>query len=109
MLLKVSTYNLSRVNPSLGWFRQAWQAVSHGLQQFAQFVTQPNELRIRVRQTRDGRTLWTAYDPDNGRSAIFSSEEDLLIWLDNRYHNSGDSSLDLSQKLALTYPLATFR
>ncbi|MGF1576619.1 MAG: hypothetical protein ACFCU9_11915 [Cyanophyceae cyanobacterium] len=108
MLLKVDTYNLSRVNPSHGWLEQAWQTVSHGLQQFAQSVTQPNELRIRVRQTRDGRTLWSAYDPDNGRSASFSSEEDLMTWLDDRYHNSSDSYMDLSQKLALTYPLATF-
>lgn len=42
---------------------------------------------IRVRQTSDelGNCHWDVYDPSTGKSASFASEQEVRIWLDQRY------------------------
>jgi hypothetical protein len=116
MLLKLGTYQLSRGpdrsngqpsdNPS--WIQNLRSRFWQGLKGIAAFLSQPEELQIRQRHTRSGELVWDVYDPQAGRSASFTTEEELMAWLDNRY-NSTLSYEDRARNLALTYPLATFR
>jgi hypothetical protein len=49
------------------------------------FLTSNNELRIWQR-TRNGRSTWFAYDPVTDRKRQFYSEQEVRLWLDNRYY-----------------------
>ncbi|NJL49019.1 MAG: hypothetical protein HC929_18115 [Leptolyngbyaceae cyanobacterium SM2_5_2] len=42
--------------------------------------------RITVRRNRQGQTWFLAYDPVDGQHRRFYSEQDLRIWLDQRYY-----------------------
>lgn len=116
MLLKIGSYQLSHVHdqpngqPSHNhaWIQNLrlylWQKVKGAIA----LLSQPDELQIRQRQTRSGELFWDVYDPETGRSASFTDEEELMAWLDNRYNRTLGYE-DRARNLALTYPLATFR
>ncbi|MBD0335378.1 MAG: hypothetical protein ICV62_07815 [Cyanobacteria bacterium Co-bin13] len=42
--------------------------------------------QIRRYTTRQGEPAWTVYDPVDGSTHRFSSEEDVRIWLEQRYY-----------------------
>lgn len=48
-------------------------------------LTTSDELRIWVCETRDGM-LWHAYDPVSGQTRQFTSENELRVWIDQRYY-----------------------
>ncbi len=116
MLLKIGSYQLSRVHdrsngqPSdhHAWIQNLRSHLWRGIKGIIALLSQPDELQIRQRQTRSGELFWDVYDPETGRSASFTAEEELMAWLDNRY-NSTLGYEDRARHLALTYPLATFR
>jgi hypothetical protein len=49
------------------------------------FLTAENDLRLWQR-TRQGQTVWFAYDPLTNQKHQFLSEPDLRSWLENRYN-----------------------
>lgn len=54
-------------------------------QRFSVAFSQKNEPRI-WQSKRKGKTVWHAYDPNTGDSAVRSSELEMLIWLEERYY-----------------------
>lgn len=114
MLLKIGNYQLSRVRPDQqpsdphAWIQNLRSRLWQGIKGLAALLSQPDELQIRQRHTRSGDLFWDVYDPQTGRSASFTVEEELMAWLDSRY-NSTFGYEDKARNLALTYPLATFR
>ncbi|MBE9138283.1 hypothetical protein IQ254_13990 [Nodosilinea sp. LEGE 07088] len=50
------------------------------------FFTGHTEPRIWQR-TRSGHSVWFAHDPITNRTRSFVSEQDVRIWLDNRYYD----------------------
>ena len=50
------------------------------------YLTRPNEIRVWQVSDRQGKTYWKAYDPYNNNTSYLSSEDDLRIWLEQRYH-----------------------
>jgi len=49
-------------------------------------LTKPNEIRVWKVGDRQGVTYWKAYDPYTDRTSHLSSEDDLRIWLEQRYN-----------------------
>ncbi len=49
------------------------------------FLTDDKSLRIWQR-TRHGNTLWFVYDPMTNQTRRFQAEEDVYVWLDQRYY-----------------------
>lgn len=47
--------------------------------------TTSQEPQISQRRDRAGQLQWRVYDPMSGQSSQFSSENDVRIWLENRY------------------------
>lgn len=50
------------------------------------FLTPSNEPKIRLSRNRYGGMQWNAYDPITGRQACLMSEDEVRIWLDQRYY-----------------------
>lgn len=49
------------------------------------YLTRPNEVRIWQVSDRQGKTYWKAYDPYTNTTTYVSSENDLRVWLEQRY------------------------
>ena len=64
---------------STTWLRAAGQWL-------VQSLTEGNQLRIWVKETRQGSS-WCVYDPASSAKRQFDSEEALRIWLEQRYSN----------------------
>lgn len=56
-----------------------WQAV-------IEFLETSSELYITQIQDKTGQTQWKAFDPITGQSAQFDSEEDVRVWVEERYY-----------------------
>lgn len=50
-----------------------------------QKLSAPSDIRIQ-KINRNGSTYWSLYDPTTGRSAYLSSEQEVRIWLEQRYN-----------------------
>ncbi|MBD1875129.1 hypothetical protein H6F75_16725 [Nodosilinea sp. FACHB-131] len=44
------------------------------------------DLSVTVKRDRRGNTLFVAYDPVNQQRRTFSSEQELRVWVDQRYY-----------------------
>ncbi|NJL90365.1 MAG: hypothetical protein HC916_11675 [Coleofasciculaceae cyanobacterium SM2_1_6] len=49
------------------------------------FMTRPNEIRVWQVVDRHGETCWKAYDPYTNTTSYLGSENDLRVWLEQRY------------------------
>lgn len=56
------------------------QKIKNGL------VVHRNEPRIEQKHDNDGNLYWQAYDFATNKSYTFISENDVRVWLENRYH-----------------------
>lgn len=63
-----------------------WLKTSKLLQKFLLVLTKEPEPIIRYKKSSFGNNYWYAYDPKTGRSAHLASEEEVLIWLEERYY-----------------------
>ena len=45
------------------------------------------EPKIEQKCDRYGNQYWLAYDARTNRSYTFSSEQDVRVWIENRYHS----------------------
>jgi hypothetical protein len=62
----------------LSFLSQAWRSLMMALEQ-------PAEPEIWQSCDRQGNTLWNAYDPMTDKQFQWSSDQELRIWLEERY------------------------
>ena len=62
-------------------------------------VTKP-ELTVKQKVNRSGNVFWYVYDPMTERTAYLTSEEEVRIWIEERFyyhnHQSQDSSMNFN-------------
>ncbi len=59
--------------------------ISGLLERVAQWLVGPVEPQIYQRHDRRGKAYYRLYDPKTDQRRLFSSEEDMRIWLDQRF------------------------
>lgn len=52
----------------------------------ASFCSKANEPKISSRKNNYGNVYFRVYDPQTKRNSNFSSEQEVRMWLDNRYY-----------------------
>jgi len=63
------------------------RAALYALQEVAlNSVALNQEPKITVTRDRAGQSQWNVYDPINGYTNSFVSENEVRIWLESRYH-----------------------
>lgn len=62
------------------WHR-FWKALGH-------ILTQPSEPSIRQKRDRFGHNSFQVYDPMTRKYGEFSSEQEIRVWLEQRYYHS---------------------
>ena len=60
-------------------FHQLWNRLIN-------YFTHPPEPKIRKKSNRQGKIWWEVYDPYTNAKGTFSSELEVRMWLDERYH-----------------------
>jgi hypothetical protein len=50
------------------------------------YLTRPDEIRVWQVNDRHGEAFWKAYDPRSNTTSYLSSEDDLRVWLEQRYY-----------------------
>ncbi len=71
-------------------------------------LTEESDLHIRQQEDRFGNTTCPVYEPQTGQSAQFSSEEDVRIWIDERYSQKQKHTTQDWISLRSLYPLKPF-
>ncbi len=59
--------------------------ISGLLERMATWLTTPAEPQIYKRRGRNGKVYYRLYDPRTDQRRVFSSEEDIRIWFEQRY------------------------
>lgn len=67
-------------------------------QGFVKTIIGGNELRVWQTSDADGYVHWRAYDPSTGETAICDSEDEMRVWLEQRYHHHPEVSEQRYQK-----------
>jgi hypothetical protein len=49
-------------------------------------VTSSHEPQVKQKCDRYGNQYWQAYDFNSNKSYTFTSEQDVRVWIENRYH-----------------------
>lgn len=62
------------------WLSNIWQ-------QFAKTLIQSEQPMIRLSKNKAGEIRWSVYDPITGWDVILYSEEEVRIWLEQRYYS----------------------
>lgn len=75
---------MEHASRSSGIWRSLWAALNRPL--FAQGVTAISEPEIRQVADHQGQVWWCAYDPRTGRRTYLESEEEVQIWLEQRFY-----------------------
>ena len=58
------------------------------LQFLWRYFSQRLEPKIWQKRDRYGNSYWVVYDPTTGHSSCFSSEQEVRVWLEQRYYRS---------------------
>jgi hypothetical protein len=66
-------------------------------QAILRFLVGSSEPKIWQTQRRDQTLIWHVYDPQTQRSEEFFSEEELRIWLEQRYYSRSQETGDRRQ------------
>lgn len=53
---------------------------------FVRSIANSSEPRISKKVDRNGNLYYKVYDPTSGASAVFSTEQEIRIWIDQRYY-----------------------
>jgi thiamine biosynthesis lipoprotein ApbE len=61
------------------------QMLKQGLDRFVKAIATSSEPDIWQTHDRDGAIVWHTYDPSNGQSHLFASEDEVRVWLEKRY------------------------
>ncbi|MGJ3248472.1 MAG: hypothetical protein ACFE0I_20615 [Elainellaceae cyanobacterium] len=66
----------------------AWSETLHDLwQRVAAHLSVSSEPHVWQTQNDAGQTVWSAYDPSNGREIHGVSESEMRIWLEERHYH----------------------
>ncbi|MBD1852685.1 hypothetical protein [Leptolyngbya sp. FACHB-711] len=78
-LQQVSQDNSGHTHRLSDWLRQIWRPISRMLES----TTEPH-----IWKTYDqmGNPIWHAHDPITGQESEWISEDDLRVWLEERYY-----------------------
>ncbi len=68
-------------------FERKLAKISVHLTAILRFLVGSSEPKIWQTQRRDQTLIWHVYDPQTQRSEEFFSEEELRIWLEQRYYH----------------------
>jgi hypothetical protein len=49
-------------------------------------LSSSNDPQIRLRYSPSGHEYWSVYDPTTGKAATFTTEADVRVWVEQRYH-----------------------
>lgn len=64
-----------------------WQRLNNAWQQFLSLITNANdEPHIWMSCDIHGRAHWNAYDPLTGKRLYAATENEVLVWLEDRYN-----------------------
>lgn len=66
-------------NP-IAFLKTLWQG-------FVKTIVGRNELRVWQTSDTDGYLHWRAYDPLTGETTIRDSEDEMRVWIEQRYHD----------------------
>lgn len=75
----------------IAFLKTVWQGLSRSM-------TGGNDLRVWQASDEDGYMHWRAYDPVTGETAICDSEDEMRVWIEQRYHHHPDESQQWYQK-----------
>jgi hypothetical protein len=64
----------------INFMTNLWQKIENSL------VTSNHEPQVRQKCDRFGNKYWQAYDFYTNQSYTFASEQDVRVWIENRYH-----------------------
>ncbi|PSN12682.1 hypothetical protein C7293_19195 [filamentous cyanobacterium CCT1] len=54
--------------------------------QLVAYLCGSNSLRVTVKRNRQGQSAFVVYDPVSQQRHTFSSEQELRVWIDQRYY-----------------------
>lgn len=76
------------------WLKKAWHFV-------IDVLSKEPQIKIQEKCDRQGNTYWYVYDPTTGDSTYLATEQEVLIWIEERYHRqkTADSYLNQSREL----------
>lgn len=83
--------NATSSSRSIDFLKTLWQGL-------VKTLSGSNELRVWQASDPDGYIHWRAHDPLTGESAICDSEDEMRVWIEQRYHNHPDLSEQWYQK-----------
>lgn len=75
-------YAQSTVNPTLR--QKIWNVLQQVLTERSHST--PSEPQIRQISDREGHLWWQAYDPMTGQTTYLESEEEVMVWLEERLY-----------------------
>lgn len=80
----------NRINLGV-YFSNAWKFI-------CELLATRSEPRIWSTLDQDGNPLWRVYDPITNESCCFSSEKEVRVWLEERYHRDTLSARDIASE-----------
>jgi hypothetical protein len=84
-LVQETEDNKRKTRKLSSFFHQFWQHLVTS-------IVQGQEPRIWQHTDRTGQVWWHGYDPNTGRSICVDSEEEMRIWLEERYYPKDSKS-----------------
>lgn len=57
------------------------------LKRLLAFVTGSMEVQVEQRRDRQGQPYWAVYDPQTSQHHRFDTEQEVRIWIDQRYYH----------------------
>lgn len=69
------------------------QSIKRLGQRIAEYFTSQSEIKVWQLQDRSGNTYWRVYDPNTNRSAVFGSEEEVRIWIEEIFYQQQHQSI----------------
>lgn len=65
---------------------RGFQAVGRSLSQLSQPLFKQPDVQVWCRRDESGNVWWSAYDPASQRSVDHISQEQMLVWIEQRYY-----------------------
>ena len=88
----IISFDLLSPNHRPSLFREIGQAfVTFVIKALDRYVVKPllagSEPKISVKRDRQGRLFWQVWDPVTKVSATFYSQQDVMVWIEERYRH----------------------
>jgi hypothetical protein len=71
----------------VGVWKNFIQPITRGIKKFvSQLFSRDTEPKVWETKDRDGHYMWHVYDPITGHSATLHSEQEVMVWIEERYY-----------------------